>query len=84
MLEQRRRPLADVVQMLYKCFVFAGLLVCSRMRVIDTARKRTINLLGINPFSPRNGCKTSLTLCTFIITFDYLINQIIFIQLDDY
>ena len=26
MLEQRRRRWADVVQMLYKCFVFAGLL----------------------------------------------------------
>ena len=25
MLDQRRRRLADVVQMLYKCFVFAGL-----------------------------------------------------------
>ena len=26
MLDQRRRCLADVVQMLYKCFVFAGLI----------------------------------------------------------
>ena len=25
MLDQRRRRYADVVQMLYKCFVFAGL-----------------------------------------------------------
>ena len=25
MLEQRRRRWADVVQMLYKCFVFAGM-----------------------------------------------------------
>ena len=26
MLDQRRRRWADVVQMLYKCFVFAGIL----------------------------------------------------------
>ena len=28
MLDQRRRRWADVVQMLYKCFVFAGIVVC--------------------------------------------------------
>ena len=34
MLDQRKRRWADVVQMLYKCFVFAGIRVCDLVRLM--------------------------------------------------
>ena len=43
MLDQRRRRWADVVQMLYKCFVFTGIVIYVA-RQITVGRKKVFNL----------------------------------------
>ena len=43
MLAQRRRRWADVVQMLYKCFVFAGVILM-RYKLIFTANVSSVGL----------------------------------------
>ena len=46
-LYQRRRRWADVVQMLYKCFVFAGMAPCLQS-FIHSFTGRPTNSLGLN------------------------------------
>ena len=53
MLDQRRRRLANVVQMIYKCFVFAGHLVISSVADINA-----VNLYSIGYYMPELDCPT--------------------------
>ena len=52
MLDQRRRRLADVVQMLYKCVVFAGSCVHNHHNIVKAEQYRSLHSkwnIGLRP-----------------------------------
>ena len=59
MLEQRRRRWADIVQLLYKCFVFAGVaavLSCPKVdRRVQTAHVSMEVIIQATLFSEKRG-----------------------------
>ena len=61
MLDQRRRRWDDVVQMLYKCFVFAGKALYIKLAIVPWFQSRhfmyNVYFFSLNPFSPRDALK---------------------------